>query len=99
MLGVDGTVQVNVVLPSGNTCDNASVKVDAWCKKTLMFIPRRCFPLAVRGVPVFGGAAAGVPGDAVRTIRSPRARHNMVHCARLQRFVRAFKVPLSHLSN
>ena len=91
MLGVDGTDQVNVVLPSGNTCDNASVKIDAWCKKTLMFFSCRCFPLAVRSALVSSGTATGVPGDVVRTIRSPRARHNMVHCAHLQRWVRIFK--------
>ena len=27
---------------------------------------------------MFSGATAGVPGDAVRTIRGPRTRHNMV---------------------
>ena len=64
-----------------------------------MFFSCRCLPLAVRSVPVFSGAAARVPGDAVRTIRGPRTRYNMVHCARLQRWVRILKVSLPHLSN
>ena len=47
---------------------------------------------------MFSSVTARVSGDVVRTVRGPRTRHNLVHCASFQRFVRAFKVlPNSYL--
>ena len=34
-LGLDGAVQINVVLPSGNAHSNANVNADAGCEQTL----------------------------------------------------------------
>ena len=43
MLGVNGTVQINVVLPSGNACGNIGVNTEAQCEHGLNHCFTRAF--------------------------------------------------------